>query len=210
LQSPPLHLFVDAQFTSPFAMSVYVALQEKQLDFEMSVVDLNANENAAPAYAAISATRRVPTLTHGRFSLSESSAITEYLEDVFPHARLYPADPELRARARQVQAWLRSDLLPLRQERPTEVVFYQSRKPPLSPAAQAAAHKFVAATEALLPDGAEHLCGTWSIADCDLAMMLNRLAMHGDPLPARLREYAERQWARPAIQRWMRMNRPPA
>jgi glutathione S-transferase len=50
----------------------------------------------------------VPLLVDGGFSLSESSAITEYLDEVYPGAPLYPRDPQARARARQVQAWLRS------------------------------------------------------------------------------------------------------
>jgi len=37
-----LRLFVDTQFASPYAMSVFVALREKGLDFELSTVDLAA------------------------------------------------------------------------------------------------------------------------------------------------------------------------
>jgi glutathione S-transferase len=99
--------------------------------------------------------------------------------------------------------------MPIRQERSTEVVFYGSKAKPLSAAAQEAAAKLFSATEALLPTDAEYLCGQWSIADVDLALMLNRLAFQGDPLPERLAVYANRQWQRPSVQKWVNQKRPP-
>ncbi|MES2250679.1 MAG: glutathione transferase [Pseudomonadota bacterium] len=205
----PIRLYVDAQFASPYAMSVFVALHEKQLDFGMTPLDLAARENRAAGFSQLSLTQRVPTLVHGDFALSESSAITEYLDEVFPGTPLYPRDARSKARARQVQAWLRSDLMPIRQERSTEVVFYGPTHAPLSAAAQASARSLFDAVEALLPEGAEYLFGAWSIADVDLALMLNRLVLNGDAVPQRLASYAKRQWQRPSVQRWVRQARPP-
>ncbi|MBA1243554.1 glutathione transferase [Pseudomonas japonica] len=195
-------LYVDSRFTSPFALSVYVALQEKGLAFDTVTVDLAAAENVTGALAERLPTRRVPTLVHDGFALAESTAITEYLDELFPQVPLYPADPQSRARARQVQAWLRSDLAALRQARPTEVIFRGERRGPLSADAQTAATKLIAAAEALLPLGASHLFGQWSLADVDLALMLNRLVSHGDPVPERLRAYVLEQWQRPSVQAW--------
>ncbi|AVR96203.1 glutathione transferase [Pseudoduganella armeniaca] len=202
-------LYVDAQYVSPYAMSVFVALKEKGIAFDMQTVDLEAGGQHAPGFAAQSSTQRVPTLVDGDLCLTESSAITEYLDEVYPGTPLYPYEPKLKARARQVQAWLRSDLLPIRQERSSLVVFYGPSEAPLSAAAQAAANKLFAAAQALLAEDAEHLCGTWSLADVDLAMMLHRLILNGDPVPPRLRAYAERQWQHPAVQAWVRRERPP-
>ncbi len=209
MEHESLRLYVDAQFASPYAMSAFVALHEKGLSFEIVTVDLAASENQAAAFASMSLTRRVPTLLHGDFSLSESSAITEYIDELFPGTPLYPVDPRSRARARQVQAWLRSDLMPIRQERSTEVVFYGAKKPPLSAAARESAQKLFTAAEVLLPLGSENLCGLWSIADVDLALMLNRLVMNGDSVPERLAAYAKQQWLRPTVQRWVNQRRPP-
>jgi len=192
-------------------MSAFVSLHEKGLPFRIEAIDLEAGANLQPPFARTSATRRVPTLVHGGFHLSESSAISEYLEDVFPASglRLYPADPQLRARARQVQAWLRSDLMPIRVERSTEVVFYGATKAPLSVQAQAAVEKLYEAADMWLPHDADGLCGEWCIADVDLALMLNRLLLHGDPMPQRLAAYARRQWARPSVQLWVNHVRAP-
>lgn len=203
-----LRLYVDAQFTSPYAMSAFVVLREKGIEFELSPLDLDAFENQSEDYASLSQTQRVPTLVHGDFALSESSAITEYLEDVFPQTPVYPQDLKQRAKARQVQAWLRSDLLPIRQERSTLVVFYGLKSAPLSPAAESATRKLIGAAQALLADGREYLFGQWSIADVDLALMLNRLILNGDAMPPALVEYAQRQWQRPTVQEWVKLQRP--
>jgi glutathione S-transferase len=209
LEQESLRLYVDAQFASPYAMSAFVALHEKGLPFEIVTVDLATSENQAAGFASMSLTRRVPTLLHGDFSLSESSAITEYVDDLFSSTPLYPVDPRNKARARQVQAWLRSDLMPIRQERSTEVVFYGAKKPPLSSAARESAQKLFSAAESLLPLGSANLCDQWSIADVDLALMLNRLVMNGDSVPERLAAYAKQQWLRPTVQLWVNQMRPP-
>ncbi|MBD8105744.1 glutathione transferase [Erwinia persicina] len=203
---PPILLWSDSQFYSPYVMSVYVALREKGLPFTLKPVDLGSQEQQQQAYSEISLTRRVPTLQVDSFVLSESSAITEYLEDRFSppdYERLYPRDSEKRAKAREIQAWLRSDFLPVRQQRPTEVLFAGKRFAPLDAAAQQAVQKLVDAIERLLPEGQHNLFGEWSIADTDLAVMLNRLALHGDPLPPRLADYAHFQWQRASVQLWL-------
>src|SRR5450830_9530 len=201
-------LYADSEFTSPYAMSVFVALKEKGIDFELRTVDLIAGANREPGFAAQSRTQRVPTLVDGDFALSESSAITEYLDEVYPGTPLYPREPKTLARARQVQAWLRSDLMPIRQERSTYTVFYQPTDVPLSEAALAAAAKLFHGADALLPDGQQHLFGTWSIADVDLTVMLHRLILSRDVVPPKLLEYARQQWQRPSVQEWVKLARP--
>lgn len=203
-----LRLYVDAQFTSPYAMSAFVVLREKGIEFELIAVDLETGENRTSDYASLSLTQRVPTLVHGDFSLSESSAITEYLEDSFPDVPVYPKGVRQRAKARQIQAWLRSDLAAVRQERSTLVVFYGQKAPPFNAVAEFAVQKLIDAAQTLLADGREHLFGQWSIADVDLALMLNRLILNGDTVPALLAQYAERQWQRPSVQEWVNFQRP--
>jgi glutathione S-transferase len=83
----------------------------KGLDFESHVVELGKKEQLNPEYFDKSITGRVPSLRHKDFWLAESSAIIEYLDEVTePKHSLFPKDPQQRARARQIMAWLRSDL----------------------------------------------------------------------------------------------------
>ena len=205
-----MQLYVDTHYASPYALSVFVALHEKGLPFAVTTLDLSSGAQHAANYTRISLTQRVPTLVDGDFSLSESSAITEYLDEAYPGQSLYPTNVKARALARQVQGWLRSDLLPIRSERSTLVLFYAPSPTPLSAEAERAAEKLFAAASVCLSHGGPYLSGNeWCIADVDLAVMLNRLVLNGDPVPARLVSYATRLWQRPSVQLWVNQQRPP-
>ncbi|HEM6715884.1 MULTISPECIES: glutathione transferase [Citrobacter] len=209
MSKPEITLWSDANFFSPYVLSVYVALQEKGLPFSLKTVDLSSGEHLQPSWQGYALTRRVPVLEIDGFELSESSAITEYLEDRFAPPqweRIYPHDLQKRARARQIQAWLRSDLMPIREERSTDVVFAAARKGPLSEAGKESAAKLVATASGLLAHGKPNLFGEWCIADTDLALMLNRLVLNGDEIPEALAEYAAFQWQRASVQRFIALS----
>ena len=202
----PFQLSVDSTFCSPYAMSAFVALSEKRLPFTLQKIDLDRHENLQPTFSDSTLTARVPALQQGEFVLTESSAICEYLEDAFPApqwAALYPSDVRERARARQIQAWLRSDLMPIREERTTAVVFIAPNPAPLSDRALQARARLIHVAEHLIDARRTHLFSDWCIADTDLALMLNRLVMNGDPMPEKLRDYASQQWQRPSVQAWV-------
>lgn len=208
MENRKLKLYVGADYVSAFAMSAFVALKEKQLSFELVAVDLKTRENYLATYRDLSLTCKIPTLVHENFALSESSAIAEYLDELTSgHKKLYPQDIQQRARARQLQAWLRSDLLVVRKERPFDLVYFGKKNTALSDDAQAAVERLFFVAEHLLEEGAEHLFGDWSIADTDLAIMLNRLVANGDPVPARLAAYVRRQWDRDSVRAWMDIER---
>ena len=212
----PLVLHGHAMWSSPYVLSCFVALTEKKLPFDVKTVALHEGEQRSAAFVATSFTARVPALVDGDFSLSESSAIIEYLEDKWPapgHPALLPQDLQERARARQIMAWVRSDLMPIREERSAEYVFYPAASlppcAPLSRAALRAVEKLVSVAERVVPADGGPLFGAWCIADTDLAMMLQRLVKTNQPLPARLRTFAEREWQRPSVQAFVNVSRPP-
>ena len=209
MSQPVITLWSDGDFFSPYVMSVYVALQDKSLPFTLKTLDLSRGEHLQENWQGYAATRRVPLLEIDDFSLSESSAIDEYLDERFAPpewCRLYPHDLQKRARARQVQAWLRSDLLPLREERSTAVIFAGEKKPPLSAAGRQSAEKLFTIASSLLAHGKPNLFGEWCIADTDLALMLNRLVLNGDEVPEALADYAAFQWQRASVQRFIALS----
>ena len=69
--------------------------------------------------------------------------------------------------------------------------------------------KLVGFAERIVPADGGPLFGAWSIADTDLAMMLQRLVKTHQPLPARLKTFAEREWQRPSVQAFVNARRPP-
>jgi glutathione S-transferase len=206
-----LTLYGETLWISPYVLSSYVALREKGLPFEVVEVALVDGEQQQASYSDRSITARVPALAHGDFVLAESSAIAEYLEETFPaprHPRLFPEPPRERARARQIMAWLRSDLGPLRDERPTVSIFMQPAETPLSAAGRESAAKLVRVAEQLLASNRRSLFDSWCLADSELALMLQRLVANGDPTPEPVREYAVAQWARPSVQEFVQHSRP--
>ncbi|HHG8667917.1 TPA: glutathione transferase [Enterobacter hormaechei subsp. xiangfangensis] len=209
MSQPVITLWSDANFFSPYVMSVYVALAEKGLTFTLKTVDLDSGEHLKPQWQGYALTRRVPVLEIDGFELSESSAIDEYLEDGFAPPeweRIYPHDLQKRARARQIQAWLRSDLVPIRTERSTDVVFAGVKKPALSEEGLSSARKLIETASSLLAQGNPNLFGEWCIADIDLALMLNRLILNGDDVPQLLVDYATFQWQRASVQRYLALS----
>ncbi|WP_340680938.1 glutathione transferase [Paraglaciecola sp.] len=200
-----MKLFVDSNYLSPYAMSVFVGLREKSLNFETRLVDLDKAENHSSHFAGLAITQRVPAIDDKGFRLCESSAICEYLEDTYPGLLLYPQNLTHKAKAREIQAWLRSDLMAIREERTTDFVFLKPVAPALSDKAKLATTKLFSAAEQLIPVGSNSLFAQWCIADTDLALMLNRLIFAGDPVPARLAEFAAFQWQRPSVQEWVKL-----
>ena len=202
----PLTLHIDGFWNSPYAFSAFVCLKEKGLPFALREVNLHEQAQRTPDFKAKSVTGRVPLLEHGMFQLSESSAIVEYLEDTFAppqYAAMLPAAPRDRARARQIMAWIRSDLMPIREERATHTVLYGHPTRPLSPAGRAASDKLIGAASAFIPDGRTSLFDAFSIADADLAMMLMRLIGNGEPVPAKVGDFVAVQWQRPSVREWV-------
>lgn len=213
---PDIVLYGNTPATSPYVMSVFVALEEKRLGYRLSLLDLTRGEQHEPEFVAHSITNRVPTLAveeaGGAVWLSESVAILEYLEERFAapeYPSLYPRGLVERARVRLVQGLIRSDFGPIREERSTETIFFGQPIAPLSERAEAARVRLVRIAAALVPQGQRYVAGEFSIADVDLATLLQRLVHNGDPLPAHLAEYANGIWKRPSIQKWLAMTRYP-
>jgi glutathione S-transferase len=201
-------LYGDRFWISPYFFSCFVALREKNIEFTVRDVGLDRGEQRAHDYQARTITGRIPSLVDGDFAVAESQAIIEYLEETRPAPAVLPKTSQERARARQILAWVRSDLDALRAERPTTTMFYDHTSVPLSKAGQAAAAKLVTVASRLVPDGRTQLFDAWSIADADLAFMLHRLLLNGHEMPAKLRAFAEAQWSRPSIVEFARHERP--
>ena len=198
-----LTLYVDANYESPWALAAFVALEEKQLPFELATMQLSKKETFHAGFGA--RTKKIPALRRGDFWLAESMAITEYLAESFPfpkHPRLYPENLEERAMCRELQLWLRTDFMPIRQERPTSTLYFARASTPLSADALAATNKLVEAVEPLLAHGRPTLFAQWCIADAELTVMLQRLNLNGATLPPKLKAYAEANWVRPSVAKW--------
>ncbi len=88
--------------TSTCSQKVRLVLAEKSLPFQDRRLDSSTSENLSDWYLKLNPNGVVPTLAHGANIVIDSSVICEYLDEVFPHVRLSPADAYQRARMR---AW---------------------------------------------------------------------------------------------------------
>jgi glutathione S-transferase len=209
VQAQQLTLYVDGYFTSTWDATCFVALTEKQLEFATARALLR-DGGVPAALRKATAIARVPALQHGEFWLTESLAIVEYLEEVFPPpdwAPLLPVDARARARARQIMAYMRFDLGALRAERPWQYTVYpMPQRPPLSPAAERDASELAALVVRL---DAEGELDEWNIAHADIAFGLWRLARGDYALPEAAQRVLDRNIERPSIRAYIDHPRPP-
>jgi glutathione S-transferase len=206
-----LTLYVETLWISPYTFSSFVALREKGLAFESVEVALYNGEHRRPEFTTPSVTAKVPALKHRDFWLAESSAIAEYLDEAFPaptYRRLLPEPLRERARARQLMAWLRSDLGALREEHPTTTIFYEPATAPLSKAGEKAKAELIRVASSVVPENAGPLFDSWSLVDSELAFMLHRLIANKHDLPDVVRAFADREWQRPAARAFIEHARP--
>ncbi len=78
---------------SPCCDKVRLALAEKGVDWQETMVDLADKANLTPDYLALNHRGYVPTLRWGDDVLVESTAILDYIEVACPHPSLVPDAP---------------------------------------------------------------------------------------------------------------------
>jgi maleylpyruvate isomerase len=94
---------------------VRIALNLKSLPYQLHGVNLtkDGGDQWSVAYRDVNPQSRVPTLVHNGQRISQSLAIIEYLDEMFPDHRLIPRDPVDRARVRMLSQIIACDIQPL-------------------------------------------------------------------------------------------------
>lgn len=103
-------------FRSSAAYRVRIAMNLKDVPHEMESIHLTKNGGVqhTPAFKAINAHERVPALVlSGGEILTQSVAILEYLDEVYPDPPLLPADAIKRAKVRAFAQLIACDIHPL-------------------------------------------------------------------------------------------------
>ncbi len=92
---------------------VRIALELKGVAFDYQPVNLLKGEQRAPAFLARNPQGLVPALqTKEGATLTQSTAIIEYLEERYPETPLLPADAHQRAKARSIAATIACEAQP--------------------------------------------------------------------------------------------------
>lgn len=102
-------------FRSSAAYRVRIALNLKGLAYQSVPVHLlkSGGEHLQDDYRAINPGAMLPSLQDGDAILTQSLAILEYLEEVYPDSALLPADPLGRARVRALALTVACDIHPI-------------------------------------------------------------------------------------------------
>lgn len=102
-------------FRSSAAYRVRIALNLKGLDADIIPVDLrkDGGQHRQPGYLAVNPAALVPALADGDFTLGQSMAILEYLEEMHPRPALLPTGARGRARVRAIAQTVACDIHPL-------------------------------------------------------------------------------------------------
>lgn len=196
----------------PFGQKTRIVLAEKQLDYEMTVVDLRKHEQLEPWFLALNPFHKVPVLIdeddeEHRIVIYDSTVIDEYLEDEYPEPALLPppGDSAARARVRQLEDYADMAFVLAAGNLLTEHVKPEGeRDPEKLRRAKDEVDRAFALLERELAGGKEFLAGDFSIADAAFAPRLLLLVARGVALPEgsrALRGYVDRLRQRESIRR---------
>lgn len=92
------------------SLAAHIVLEEVGARFELSRVDLSANQQHSAEYLRVNPKARVPALADGDWVLTEAPAILRYVAARHPAVGLWPWDPQEEARCAEWLNWLSSTI----------------------------------------------------------------------------------------------------
>lgn len=108
-----MKLVLHGYFRSGTTYRVRLALNWKRVNYDYVPVNLVEGDQSKPAYRSKNPQGLVPALEADGVILTQSPAILEWLEEVFPDRPLLPSDPIARARVRAFAAAIGCDIHPI-------------------------------------------------------------------------------------------------
>ena len=113
-----LGIVIGYRTVSTWSLRAWITLKKSGAAFDETMVRYRTPEGKAEL-RRLSPNLKVPLLIHRRdgkdVRIWDSMAINEYLAELFPEKRFWPADPVARALARSISAEMHSGFRPLRQ-----------------------------------------------------------------------------------------------
>jgi len=201
-------LIVGTKEWSSWSLRPYVALRATGAPFEEVLIPLRRQNFTGDEIKRYSKAGRVPILKiaeGGREALVwDSLAICETLAERHPEARLWPADPLVRAEARSYAAEMHSGFPDLRDQ--LSMSFTRTLPlPELRDATRQQIARIIEAWASALArfsSAGGFLFGSFSIADCMYAPVVSRFTTYGVDVPAPVKAYMQRVTALPAMRDW--------
>jgi len=201
-------LIVGTKDWSSWSLRPYVALRATGAEFEEVVVPLRREPLTGDEIRKHSKAGRVPILKiedNGRGTIVwDSLAICETLAERHPEAKLWPAEPFVRAEARSYAAEMHAGFPDLRDQLSMD---FARRKPlpVLRDDTKAQVARVIDAWSSALARFAQDggfLFGGLSVADCMYAPVVSRFVTYDVAVPKSVETYMARMMALPAMRDW--------
>lgn len=198
-----LTLYVGNKRTSSWSLRPYLALAHSGLAFECKLILLGGPTMKADILA-VNPAGRVPVLHHDGLVIGDSIAICEYVHELAPDAKLWPADRAQRARARSISAEMHSGFAALRTNMSMDLTTDRTGQGHVPEALADARRVMDIWREALAASGGPFLFGSFTIADAMYAPVTTRFTTYGVELDATCKAYVAAIAALPAMVAWRR------
>ena len=206
-----LKLYIGNKNYSSWSMRPWVLLRQAGIAFEEVRVrfdSFEANSEFKRAIGAVNPTGKVPVLVHGDLVVWDTLAIAEYVAETHPDKKLWPTDPQARARARSICAEMHSGFTALRSNCPMNIEAHLPDTGALlwrdKAGVRADVQRLVDMWTALLDEhGGPLLFGEFTVADAYFAPVCMRLHTYGLPVPTHIAAYVERVRALPGVKAWI-------
>jgi glutathione S-transferase len=175
-----MEIVIGTRKWSSWSLRGWLPLKRTGAPFTETVVKLRETGTSEALIAAHSPSRLVPVLKDGELTIWDSLAMSEYLHERFPQAKLWPDDPATRALGRSATAEMHSGFASLRGECPMDLTL--ATRADLSQATAKDIRRIVAIWSDLRgrfgKDG-PFLLGPWSIADAFYTPVATRFRSYG-------------------------------
>ena len=105
---------IQVYYAAPsiYGRKVLAVLEEKELDYEIKKLSFADKDHLKADYLKINPNGEIPALVDEGFTVYESTAIVEYLNDEYPEPPLMPEDSEGRAQVRMIDDYCDLHLYP--------------------------------------------------------------------------------------------------
>jgi len=197
-----VHLVIGNKNYSSWSLRGWLLASLSGIDFQETVIDLGRPDRAAEI-GRYSPAGKVPILIDGDLVVHETLAIAEYLADMAPGARLWPADPQARAQSRALAAEMHAGFGALRAHLPMNCRAETTRFA-LTPEVDTDVARITAIWQDCRREqgGGDFLFGPPGAVDAMFAPVVSRFKTYGVPVDEYSETYMNSVLALPAMQEW--------
>ncbi|MEG4241951.1 glutathione S-transferase family protein [Microcoleus sp. MON2_D6] len=180
---------------------VWVALLEKNLDFELIEIHLDG-DHLQSEFVAMNPFHRIPVLVDDGFTVFESLAILDYLETKYPEPAMLPKDPQDLAVVKMVELVTVNELAPALYPLSSEKMGWGTPEPQVIEKAKEKVNTVLTFFEGLLDDRPFFASNTVTFAECVAGTVVPLLSWVGVSLDGypKIQAWCDRLLARPSWQ----------